>query len=185
MTSVAGWPIPVIGTLSILAALAYTGGPWPFGYKGLGDLAVFLFFGVVAVVGTCYVQTLDFCSAALAASVSVGCLATAILVVNNIRDIDTDRAAGKRTLSVRLGRHRARYEYAGLLWLAYAMLPLYWLVFERSVWVLLPLLSLPLAIRLWRVVRDQVEGPPLNAALAKRAQLTLLFSALLALGVVM
>ena len=106
-------------------------------------------------------------------------------LIDFVSRVCLDRAAGKRTLSVRLGRHRARYEYAGLLWLAYAMLPLYWLVFERSGWVLLPLLSLPLAIHLWRVVRDQVEGPPLNAALAKTAQLTLLFSAVLALGWVM
>jgi len=100
----AGWPVAVVGAVSILAAVTYTGGPWPFGYHGLGEVAVFGFFGVVAVVGTDYVQTLALSGRALAASVPVGALATAILVVNNVRDIESDRRAGKRTLSVRLGR---------------------------------------------------------------------------------
>ncbi len=156
--------------------------PWPFGYKGLGDPAVFLFFGVIAVVGTTYVQTLVVSAQALLASLSVGALATAILVVNNVRDIDTDRSAGKRTLAVRLGRDGARAEYAGLLLLAYGMLPVFWLACDRSVLVFLPLATLPRALSLLRVVRTDTAGPPLNAALAGTAQLTLIFSLLLALG---
>jgi 1,4-dihydroxy-2-naphthoate octaprenyltransferase len=182
LTWLGGWPIVVVGGLSIAAALAYTGGPWPFGYKGLGDLAVFVFFGVVAVVGTYYVQTLAVSSAAMLASVSVGALATAILVVNNVRDIDSDRRAGKRTLAVRLGRTGARAEYVALLVLAYALLPLHWAADGRSALVLLPLLSLPLAFKWMRTVCSEVQGPPLNQALAGTAQLTLVFSLLLAAG---
>ncbi len=180
--SVAGWPVVAIGLLSMLAAIAYTGGPWPFGYKGLGDPAVFLFFGVVAVVGTVYVQSLAFSIDALLASVPIGALATAILVVNNTRDIETDALAGKRTLAVRMGREGARMEYALLVCVAYAMLPLFVLVCDRSLFVLAPVLSLPKALALVRVVRTETGGPPLNAALAGTAQLTLMYAVLLALG---
>lgn len=185
LAAVAGWPVVVTGLVSIAAALAYTGGPWPFGYRGLGDLAVFVFFGVVAVVGTYYVQTLRFSAGAFAASAAVGCLATAILVVNNVRDIDTDRVAGKMTLAVRLGPRWGRREYYALMGAAYALLPVYWLWVGRSPWVLLPLLTLPLALRLLGTVAVRSDGPALNGALAGTAQLTLLFSLLLALGWVM
>jgi 1,4-dihydroxy-2-naphthoate octaprenyltransferase len=179
---VAGWPVLVIGLLSMVAAVAYTGGPWPFGYKGLGDPAVFIFFGVIAVVGSHYVQSLELSLAALAASIGVGALATAILVVNNLRDIDTDEQAGKRTLAVRLGRAGARREYVVLLGVAYALLPFYWLGLGRSIFVMLPALSLPKALALVRTLHATQEGPPLNAALAGTAQLTLLYSVLLASG---
>ncbi len=180
--AVAGWPVVAVGLLSMAAALAYTGGPWPFGYRGLGDPAVFLFFGVIAVVGTHYVQSLVFSPQALVASLPVGALATAILVVNNVRDIDTDRMAGKRTLAVRLGRRGGRAEYACLLGAAYALLPLQWLLCGRSLWLLAPLLTLPMALSLTRTVCRQTDGPALNAALAGTAQLTLFFSLLLAAG---
>jgi 1,4-dihydroxy-2-naphthoate octaprenyltransferase len=98
---VGGWPILVVGLLSILSGIAYTGGPWPLGYHGLGDLFVFVFFGVVAVTGSAYLQTGQLEPFALLASVPVGMLVTAILVVNNLRDVETDRAAGKRTLADR------------------------------------------------------------------------------------
>ncbi len=182
LVAVAGWPVIVVGLASLVAAVAYTGGPWPFGYKGLGDLAVFLFFGLIAVTGSHYVQALEISSAAVAASLPVGGLATAILVVNNVRDIDTDRAAGKRTLAVRFGRAAGRYEYALLLGLAFAMLPCFWLGFGRSLFVFLPILLVPRAISLVRTVRTQVDGPSLNAALAGTAQLLLGYSILLALG---
>ena len=104
LTLIAGWPVVIIGIASMLAALAYTGGPWPFGYRALGELFTFLFFGVVAVVGTYYVETNRVSLEVLAASLPVGLTVTAILVVNNVRDIETDRAAGKRTLAVVLGR---------------------------------------------------------------------------------
>ena len=123
LASVGGWPIVAVGLFSLVAAVAYTGGPWPLGYHGLGDLAVFVFFGVVAVCGTYYVQTLSLTPAAVAASIPVGALATAVLVVNNLRDLETDRRAGKRTLAVRLGRRRTLREYAALILLPYALVP--------------------------------------------------------------
>lgn len=182
LVAVAGWPILIVGAISVLAALAYTGGPWPFGYKGLGDPAVFLFFGVVAVTGTYYVQALEWSSAALWASLPVGALATAILVVNNVRDIESDERVGKRTLAVRLGRRGGVAEYAALMGFAYGLLPFFWLALERSVFVLLPLLTLPRAVSLLRTLSREVEGPPLNAALAGTAQLSLIYALLLAVG---
>lgn len=179
---VAGWPVIVVGVASLVAAVAYTGGPWPFGYKGLGDVAVFVFFGLIAVTGSHYVQALTISPAALAASVPVGCLATAILVVNNVRDIDGDRAAGKLTLAVRFGRGAGRNEYALLLGLAFGMLPYLWFRFGRSMFVLLPILLLPRAVALVRTLRTRVDGPSLNAALAGTAQLLLGYSLLLAIG---
>jgi 1,4-dihydroxy-2-naphthoate octaprenyltransferase len=177
-----GWPIAAIGALAIAAALAYTGGPFPFGYYGLGDAAVFFFFGPVAVAGTHYVQALEPSWLAIAAALPIGALATAILVVNNLRDIETDARAGKRTLAVRLGRRGTRIEYALLLIFAYALVPDFWLFGHASPAVLLPLLTLPWALGLVRTVGAAVDGPTLNAALARTAQLALAFSALFALG---
>lgn len=115
LVAVGGWPIVVIGTLSLACAVAYTGGPYPLAYHGLGDLFVFAFFGLVAVSGTYFVQALDFTAESLLAGAGVGALSTAILVVNNLRDIETDAAAGKRTLAVRIGRAGSRLEYGALL----------------------------------------------------------------------
>jgi len=182
LAAVGGWPIVCVGLLAIAAAIAYTGGPWPFGYRGLGDPAVFFFFGLVAVMGTSYVQTLELSAAAFAASLPVGALATAILVVNNVRDIDTDRKAGKHTLAVRLGPRGARLEYLALVAFAYVVLPVFSLSFGRSLWVMLPLLSLPKAWKLIDTVFRHSDGPTLNEALAGTAQLSLLYSLLLALG---
>src|SRR5207248_11604760 len=120
---VAGWQLLLVGAASILAGVLYTGGPKPYGYEGLGEVFVFLFFGVVAVVGSYFVQTEHLRWEAFALSVPVGLLAAAILVVNNVRDIDTDRRAGKRTLAVRLGRDRARRLYVACLVVAFAVVP--------------------------------------------------------------
>jgi 1,4-dihydroxy-2-naphthoate octaprenyltransferase len=180
--ALAGWPVLAVGVLAIAAAIAYTGGPWPFGYKGLGDPAVFLFFGVVAVVGTDYVQTGRLSASALAASLPVGALATAILVVNNLRDIDSDRKAGKHTLAVWLGRRGARVEYTLLVSIAFAALPVFWLGLGRSPWVFLPVVLLPRSFALVRTLWGTQAGPPLNEALAGTARLSLFFSLLLALG---
>lgn len=174
-----GWPILLLGLLAILSALAYTGGPAPLGYHGLGDLFVFLFFGAVAVAGTSYVQAQELSGLALAASIPVGCLATAILVVNNLRDVETDRVAGKRTLAVRLGAPATRAEYAVLLTAAYLTLPLLWLTDLLSAWWWLPWLTLPLAAALVRRVARET-GPALNARLAGTARLQLLFGLLFA-----
>jgi len=182
LTAVAGPAIVVIGLVSIAAAIAYTGGPWPLGYHGLGDLAVFVFFGLVAVAGTSFVQLGEVPALAFVAALPVGALATAILVVNNLRDVDTDRAAGKRTLAVRLGRRGARAEWMVLVGSAYALTLVTWLAFGTSAFVLLPWATLPLALRLGRVVLRDGAGPALNGALAGTAQLSLFFALLFAAG---
>lgn len=179
---IVGPVILVVGGISILAAIAYTGGPWPLGYHGLGDITVFLFFGFVAVIGTTYVQTASILPLAILAALPVGALATAILVVNNLRDVDSDRAAGKKTLAVRWGRRGARVEWAALVGGAYLSAIVPWLVFGEALWVLLPWLSLPRALSLWRVIETSEDGPALNEALAGTAQLTFLFSLLFAVG---
>lgn len=178
---VGGWPILVVGVASIAAAVTYTGGPKPFGYLGLGDLAVFIFFGPVAVAGTYYVQALTLTATALIASLPLGALITAILVVNNLRDVDTDRRAGKYTLAVRYGRRAARIEYAALLAVSYlSLVPL--ALDSGSGWLIVPVLSLPPAVQLLAVVGRAEDGPTLNHALAGTARLTLLFALLLAAG---
>ena len=182
---VGGWPILLIGVTGIVAALAYTGGPFPFGYYGLGELFVFLFFGVAAVCGPYYVQALTLTPAVVTASFAVGALVTAILVVNNYRDIDTDRRAGKRTMAVRLGRRGAQIEYAALLALAFVLPVVMWLMENAGVWVMLSWLTLPLAVQLVQTLRSATDGPTLNKTLAGTARLGLLFSLLLAAGIVM
>jgi 1,4-dihydroxy-2-naphthoate octaprenyltransferase len=177
-----GWPIVMIGLLSIAAALAYTGGPFAFGYHGLGDFAVFVFFGIAAVCGTYYVQALEISAIAFAGSLPIGAYATAVLVVNNLRDVDTDRSAGKRTLAVRFGRRVARFEYAGLLVFAYAMLPVLWLAGASRAVMVFPLATLPLAALLIRTVWTASDGPTLNVALARTAALEVAFAVLLACG---
>jgi 1,4-dihydroxy-2-naphthoate octaprenyltransferase len=179
---VGGWPIAVVGLASIAAGLAYTGGPFPFGYRGLGDIAVFVFFGPVAVAGSHYVQALSLSGLALAASLPIGALATAILVVNNLRDIDSDARAQKRTLAVRIGPRATQIEYASLLCFAYAMVPIFWWLGFASPWVALPLLTLPAALRLARRIAASSDGPTLNQALADTARLTLAFSLLFSIG---
>ena len=182
LTAVAGPAILAIGVVSIAVAIAYTGGPWPLGYHGLGDLAVFVFFGVVAVTGTCFVQLGEVPLLAAVASIPVGALATAILVVNNLRDVETDRAAGKRTLAVRLGPGGARAEWSLLVASAYVLASLPWLVFGTTPWVLLPWLTAPLAVSLGRVIHAEASGPALSDALAGTAKLCLFFALLFAAG---
>ncbi len=179
-----GWPILLIGVASILSGIAYTAGPFPLGYNGLGDLFVFLFFGLIAVGGTFFVQARHLPPSVLVAAVPIGALATAILVVNNVRDADTDRVAGKRTLAVLLGRRAARAEYSGLLLLAFVTPFLLWLAFDFRAWVLLPLLTIPQAVALARTVGKQTDGPSLNRALAGTAQLLARYGVLLAVGIV-
>ena len=180
-----GWELLVAGVLSILAGVLYTGGPRPYGYAGLGEVFVFLFFGVVAVTGSYFAQTEELRWEALALSVPVGLLATGILVVNNVRDLETDRRAGKRTLAVKLGRRAARRLYVATVALAFAVPPLVWLAGGLSAWVLLTLVALPLAVPLVRTVSSRVDGPSLNAALAGTGRLLGVFSLLLAVGVLL
>jgi 1,4-dihydroxy-2-naphthoate octaprenyltransferase len=180
----AGWQLLLVGAASILAGVLYTGGPRPYGYEGLGEVFVFLFFGVVAVTGTYFAQRKELPWESFVLAVPVGLLATAILMVNNVRDLETDRRAGKKTLAVRLGRERARTGYAVAVYLAFLTAPIAWLAGGKglSPWLLLPWLALPLAAPIVRVVRNKVDGPSLNGALAKTGMLQLVFCVLLSAG---
>jgi 1,4-dihydroxy-2-naphthoate polyprenyltransferase len=183
----AGWQILLIGVLSILAGVLYTGGPRPYGYEGLGEVFVFLFFGLVAVTGTFFAQREEFNWESFVLAVPVGLLATAILMVNNTRDLETDRRAGKKTLAVRLGRDRARIGYALLIYLAFATAPLAWVLGGEHLtpWLLLPWLALPIAAPIVRVVKNRVDGPSLNGALARTGMLQLVFCILLSAGLLL
>src|SRR6201996_3260359 len=172
---VAGWQLLLVGGASILAGVLYTGGPKPYGYEGLGELFVFLFFGIVAVAGSYFVQVEHLDWEAFALAVPVGLIASAILVVNNFRDIDTDRRAGKRTLAVRLGRRRTRVLYAVIVYLAYILTPVTWVFGPMKPWLLLPWLTLPLAAQIVREGRNRTDGPPLNQAPAPTRMLQLAF----------
>jgi 1,4-dihydroxy-2-naphthoate octaprenyltransferase len=185
LIAVAGWELLLVGAASILAGVAYTGGPRPYGYEGLGEVFVFLFFGVVAVAGSYFVQVERLSWEAFALAVPVGLLAAAILVVNNIRDIDSDRRAGKRTLAVRLGRRRTRVMFAAIVYLAYLLAPVTWLFGPTTAWLLLPWLTLPLAASLVRTVRSRTDGPSLNGALARSGMLQLSFCLLLSAGLLL
>jgi 1,4-dihydroxy-2-naphthoate polyprenyltransferase len=182
LTAVAGPVIAVLAVVSIAAGILYTGGPRPYGYEGLGEVFVFLFFGLVAVNGSYYVQLERLDGLPFGLSVCVGLLVAAILVVNNVRDIDTDRRVGKRTLAVRLGRERTRNLYACLLIVAFVGLPVALLVWNGPVWALLGLLVVPLALRLNRIVHTRTDGPALNGALAGTGMLVGAFSILVSIG---
>ena len=175
-----GWPVLVAGLLSIASGLAYTGGPWPLGYHGLGELFVFVFFGVVAVVGTTYVQTGAISTLALAASVPVGLTCSAILVLNNLRDIDTDRAAGKRTLAVRIGAPATRVLYEVCLLLAVVGPAALRLAGLTGRWFWLPWLALPEVLYLGHIVWWRRDAPALIAGLKRTARLHLVYGILLA-----
>jgi 1,4-dihydroxy-2-naphthoate octaprenyltransferase len=185
LIAVAGWLLLVIGVASIVAGVLYTGGPRPYGYEGLGELFVFLFFGVVAVTGSFFVQVKHLHWEAFALSVPVGLLAAAILIVNNIRDIDSDRRTSKRTLAVRLGRGRTRAMFIVTVYLAFLLAPVTWIFGPLKPWLLLPWLALPLAARLVAVVRTRTDGPSLNGALAQSGMLQLVFCVLLSAGLLL
>ncbi len=182
---VAGWQLLLVGAASILAGVLYTGGPRPYGYEGLGEVFVFLFFGIVAVAGSYFVQVKHLNWEAFALAVPVGLLAAAILVVNNVRDIDTDRRAGKRTLAVRLGRGRTRTLYAVIVYAAYLLAAVTWIFGPLEPWVLLPWLTLLLGARVVRIVRNHTDGPSLNEALAQTGMLQLTFCLLLSAGLLL
>jgi 1,4-dihydroxy-2-naphthoate polyprenyltransferase len=185
LTAVAGIVILLIGIVSIAAGVLYTGGPRPYGYAGLGEVFVFLFFGLVAVNGSYYVQVEELHALPLGLSISVGFLATAILVVNNARDIETDRRAGKMTLAVRAGRRNAVALYRALILAAYALLPIAVFGADTSLLPLIGLASLPLAIPPLRTMSTRTDGPALNAALAQTGALLGAFSLLVSVGLVL
>ncbi|MFB6353367.1 MAG: 1,4-dihydroxy-2-naphthoate polyprenyltransferase [Halobacteriales archaeon] len=195
LVAVGGVPVLVVGLASIAAGVLYTGGPYPLGYYGLGDLFVFVFFGLLAVTGTYYVQAVAAAPAvplwlppgtvtveAVLASLPMAGLVTDILVVNNVRDLETDRAAGKRTLAVIVGYAGARAEFVGLLALAYVVPVWFWLGEGFDAAVLLPLLTLPYAARITRTLLSRTDGAALNPALEHTGRLTAAFAGLFAVG---
>ena len=183
LIAVGGWPILVIGVLSILAGVLYTGGPWPLGYNGLGDLLAFTFFGLIAVVGTFYLHAGHLAPSAVVVAVPVGLLVTAILVVNNLRDIDSDRAAGKRTLAVLIGREATQIQYLLLVAGPYLLVGARWLFGADSAWFWLPWLTLPLAVSTSLAIISH-EGRSLNHVLRRTAMLHLGFGVLFAASLV-
>jgi 1,4-dihydroxy-2-naphthoate polyprenyltransferase len=184
LVAIAGWQLLLVGVASIAAGVLYTGGPRPYGYEGLGELFVFGFFGIVAVVGSYYVQTEELRGLAFTIAVPVGLLAAAILMVNNIRDIETDRRAGKRTLAVRLGRRRARRLFAAAIYLPFLWTTVVAIASGKPA-VLLMWLSFPLAPGLVRTVSSRTDGPSLNRALAQAGQLLAAFSVLVSAGLLL
>lgn len=183
LVAIGGPWILAIGAASIASGVAYTGGPFPLGYHGLGDVFVFVFFGLVAVCGTEFVASGAVSPVGVAASVGVGALATAILVVNNYRDRQTDSRVGKRTLAVRFGPGFARVQFAVLLLVAFVVPVVVFALQLASLAVLLPLFALPLAALLFRRFVTR-EGAALNAVLAQTAALLLLYGVLLSVGIV-
>lgn len=178
-----GLPILAIGLVSVACGLLYTGGPYPLGYLGLGDLFVLVFFGPVAVAGTYYVQTLTVTPEVLLAGLAPGLFSTAILTVNNLRDADTDVKTGKRTLAVRLGKTFARWEYVVTLVAGALLVPLALCLYTGQHWpVMISSLTLLAAIPAVRVVFSSAGGPALNVILARTGQLLLLFTVLFSVG---
>ncbi|MPZ72415.1 MAG: 1,4-dihydroxy-2-naphthoate polyprenyltransferase [Nitriliruptorales bacterium] len=184
LAAAAGWELLAVGAVSFLAALAYSGGPRPYASAGLGEVFVFVFFGLVATVGSAYVQDERVAGAAVAAALPVGALASAILMVNNLRDIGTDRAAGKMTLAVRLGEQRSRSAYWSLVGGAYVGACVV-AGAVSSAWPLLALASLPLLLPLRARVRAGASGADLIAALGGTGRLELVFAVLFAAGLVL
>ena len=177
---VGGWPILVVGVLSLACAVGYTAGPFPLAYHGLGDVFVFVFFGLVAVAGTWWVQALSFSPESLLAGSGVGALSTAVLVVNNLRDVGTDARAGKRTLAVRLGVRATRVEYLSLLVLAALVLPVGIAVFQWPLAVLSGLLAIGLGALPARRVLNFAHPRELLPALGQTARVVALYGLLLA-----
>jgi 1,4-dihydroxy-2-naphthoate octaprenyltransferase len=179
-----GWPIFLLGLAAVICAVAYTGGPFPLGYHGLGDLFVFIFFGFVGVAGSAYVQTRDLTWLAIIASLPIACLATAIIVANNLRDIETDRAAGKRTLATRLGRLGTIREFQVLFAIAY-LVPLALALFGDLPWAWLVIpIALPIALPLVTAIQN-ATGKGLIPVLVGTSRLTFIFAALFAFGIIL
>lgn len=185
LVAVAGPVILLVGAASIVAGVLYTGGPRPYGYAGLGEVFVFVFFGLVAVNGSYFVQLERLDWLPFGMSVAVGLLSTAILVVNNVRDIETDRRAGKITLAVRIGRQRARQLFLATVVGSFAAVVITVILGEATAWALLVFASAPLAIRPVRLVQSRVDGPALNAALAETGLLLASFGVTLSVGLVL
>lgn len=175
--------ILVVGIVSILAGIAYTAGPYPLAYNGLGDIFVLIFFGFVATVGAFYVQALEINKFSIVVSIPVGALITNILVVNNYRDIEQDKFAGKLTLAVKLGPRFARAQYIFLLLISYLSLLFIYIYLKPSLLIFLPFLSLPIAVKLVKMLYD-LKGDELNKTLELTAKFSALFCLLFAIGII-
>ncbi len=179
-----GWFIFIIGVLSIITAVAYTAGPFPLAYHALGDIAVFLFFGFAGTVGTYYVQAKEITPLIFWASVPVGALITNILVVNNYRDREEDKLSGKNTLAVIFGDKFSRFQYVFFMILSYSILFVVYFTFKKSVFVFLPILSLPIAIKLIKMIYT-LKGKELNKTLELTAKLSAIYGLLFAVGILL
>jgi len=181
---ISSWITLLIGLLSIFAGIAYTAGPYPLAYNGLGDVFVFLFFGIVGTVGTYYVQLVHVSTLVLWASIPVGALITNILVVNNYRDIDEDREIGKNTLAVKMGRRFTQYQYLIFMILSYLILFVVYSTYNQRLFVFLPLLTLPLAVKLIKMIFSY-KGEELNKTLELTAKLSAFYGFLFAIGIIL
>jgi 1,4-dihydroxy-2-naphthoate polyprenyltransferase len=184
LVSIGGLPILIIGILSIAAGFAYTAGPFPLAYNGLGDIFVFLFFGLVGTTGTYYVQTLKVTPLAFWSSIPVGALITNILVVNNYRDTDEDKLAGKRTLAVLLGKNFTRVQYIFFMIVSYLTPVVVYFTFKQKIWVFLPVLTFPISFKLVKMIYT-LEGKQLNKTLELTAKLSLIYGILFAVGILL
>lgn len=182
---VGGWIVLAIGLASLLFGVLYTGGPYPLGYNGLGDLFVFIFFGFVAVMGTYYVNALEWSVLSAWASIPVGALCVNILVVNNLRDVEQDRVANKRTLGVMFGETALKAEYLGMLVISFVTLAVLYMQYAFTAWIFLPLLSLPEAYRLTRVIFTNTDKRLLNDTLGHTARYMFIFGVLMSAGILL
>jgi 1,4-dihydroxy-2-naphthoate polyprenyltransferase len=181
---IGGLPILIIGILSIAAGFAYTAGPFPLAYNGLGDIFVFLFFGLVGTTGTYYVQALEVTPLVFWSSIPVGALITNILVVNNYRDTDEDRLAGKKTLAVLLGKNFTRIQYIFFMIISYLTPLVVYFTYKQEIWVFLPILTFPISFNLVKMIYT-LEGKKLNKTLELTAKLSLIYGILFALGILL
>jgi len=181
---VGGIIILIIGILSIIAGLAYTAGPYPLAYKGLGDIFVFMFFGLIGTLGTYYLHTSELSIPAFLSSVSVGALTTNILVVNNYRDIEEDRQAGKNTLAVKLGKTFTQYQFIFLILVSFLTPLVLFLFFDFKIWIFLPYLTLPVAYNITNMLFT-LDGIQLNKTLELTAKLSALYGILFSAGLIL
>jgi 1,4-dihydroxy-2-naphthoate octaprenyltransferase len=181
----AGWIILIIGLLSLLFGILYTGGPFPLGYNGLGDIFVFLFFGIVAVMTTYYINALEWSEASFWASLAVGALCVNILVVNNLRDVEQDKISGKKTLGVLFGESTLQIEYTSMMLLAYAIPPHFFFRLGYDLLIFLPMLALPLAGYYVYKIWTEEDKAQLNPLLERTAQFMVIFGLLFAIGIIL
>jgi 1,4-dihydroxy-2-naphthoate octaprenyltransferase len=179
-----GWPFLLLGLAAVICAVAYTGGPFPISYLGLGEVFVFIFFGLIAVTGTAYLQTGNFTALALAASIPSGAMNVGILIVNNYRDLEGDRIANKRTVAVRIGPEKTRIEYQVMLLATMAVPFLFWAVGWLNAWALLTVLAWPLFWQLRQQIHT-LRGPALNKTLGMTGRTSLVFSVLFSIALVL